>query len=120
MRSLICFLTAAIALGVTTAWADDAPLAKDEVTRTLTGKTMKFKRPDGQYVSWTFSEGGYFMMHTPDGTGSGTWKVNDNGQFCVDLRGSGAASGCRPLYKTDAGYSYGTDNGTKRPIESLQ
>jgi hypothetical protein len=102
--------------------ADDAaPMAKDDVMTTLSGKTMAFKRPDGQMVSWYFAEGGNFILRTPDSTGNGTWNVKDDGQFCVNLRQMGAASGCRSLFKTESGYSYSTsDTKVMRPIESIK
>jgi hypothetical protein len=84
-------IAAAAALAMPWAAAQDAAfLSKDEVTRLATGKKWDHTRlADNQKIRWDLREGGNLFAnnYTANGSDSGSWLVNDEGQLCVKWRG---------------------------------
>jgi hypothetical protein len=72
---------------------DRSFLPKADVEALANGKKWNHRRAaDGHNVRWDLREGGNLFAnnYTANGSDSGTWSVNDQGQLCVKWRGRSA------------------------------
>jgi hypothetical protein len=89
------------------------PLTRDELTTLL--PDAEYRRQVGTvYTHWTnFSDGTLEAGRINSGTRTvrynrdgqdGTWRVRDDGAYCVDVRGDYHAKWCRTIYRLGNGY----------------
>lgn len=88
-------------------------LAKDELAALLSGASLTRQLERGEVHINTAKDGSinaYYqskMRNVNQIKGYGTWKVSDDGKYCLDIkwsRGFDDVSGCRNMYKSGEDY----------------
>jgi hypothetical protein len=89
------------------------PLAKDDVAVLLLGARLTRQLERGELHINTFKDGSInadyqgSTRNTGQLRGYGTWKVNEDGKYCMEIKWNRAfdnVSGCRRMYKSGEDY----------------
>ena len=108
-------LIALLAIVSSAAIADEsARLAKDDVQKTLEGKTMVYTAPNGFAQRVYYSADGRLTARGP-GTGKSTqsvgeWKIEDDGKVCIVIKQGPMTDRCYYIVRADnvLNMTYGT------------
>jgi hypothetical protein len=103
-------------------------LSKEETAALLPGASMMRWSINGSEQRWTNEPGGSFVISSKNalnprmnGTGQGTWRLREDGKYCVTLVWKSAADEdwCRVIVQTSDGYYMGrsTEPPTQRMLK---
>jgi hypothetical protein len=90
------------------------PLSRDELQQLLPGAQVEITNPDNSKSSWMnaadgsvdahWQSGDPTSKHAYNGTGTGTWKISDDGKFCAHIQWrKNVTDWCRTVVKQDDG-----------------
>lgn len=93
-----------LALGATQASAGDR-LSRDQLLEVVSGQPYELKLtiPSvGEITSWGFVDpsGTVYGKNSRGDSNQGSWKVNDDGEYCVSWRNTRWVGGCASFEKT--------------------
>jgi hypothetical protein len=91
-----------------------AKLSRDDLQKLLPGASMSRTTGGGSTQFWTNEASGTFIISTDGGStpgrrqrgsGQGTWRIDDQGRYCVVLNWAAAKEDwCRVVIRTSDGY----------------
>jgi hypothetical protein len=90
------------------------PLSHDELQQLLPGAQVEVTNANGDKMSWTNAADGTIdahwqssdptSKHAYNGSGTGAWKITDDGKFCAHIQWrKNVSDWCRPVVKQDDG-----------------
>jgi hypothetical protein len=90
------------------------PLSHDDLQQLLPGAKVEITNPDNSKSTWTNAADGSVdahwlsgdptSKHAYNGTGTGTWKISDDGKFCAHIQWrKNVTDWCRTVIKQDDG-----------------
>jgi hypothetical protein len=110
-RSIFLGLAWALAAGAALA-ADPVKLDKAQIEKMLPGKSLSYSNVNGSIAIVHFAPDGRVTYKTGNGKASvGTWTIEDDGRYCIQITSGTTRDHCRHVWKTDSGYSTGNGKG---------